>query len=256
MLGRALAQGTREERGELAQSGGAGIGSGSKDAIRPARGRFAPRAERPAGWRLSIHSRSRVAGGLPRDSQPWTSALARRPFSSAVRAASSASSASSVERRRGATDQPRPFFFLREFRLFLEPIARSSVLPFMKRKPKQREFGFVNHGGKRRGAGRKPKGKRAGVSHRKRPVLDPRYPVMVTMRLAEALPSMRYDDSHKIVRDVVAEVSERPDFKVIVYSVQSSRVGPGRCRPGPPTDPDVRNSRIRLLGLAGSLRAA
>jgi len=94
----------------------------------------------------------------------------------------------------------------------------------MKRKPKQREFGFVNHGGKRRGAGRKPKGKRAGVSHKKRPVLDPRYPVMVTMRLAEALPSMRYDDSHKIVRDVVAEVSERPDFKVIVYSVQSNHL--------------------------------
>jgi hypothetical protein len=33
------------------------------------------------------------------------------------------------------------------------------------------------------------------------------------------------------------------------------RVAPGGRPPGAPTDPDVRNSRIRLLGLMGSLRA-
>ena len=32
------------------------------------------------------------------------------------------------------------------------------------------------------------------------------------------------------------------------------RVDPGGCPPGPPTDPDVRNSRIRLFRLMGSLR--
>jgi len=33
-----------------------------------------------------------------------------------------------------------------------------------------------------------------------------------------------------------------------------SQVGPGGCPPGPPTDPDVRDYRIRLLGTADSLR--
>src|SRR5262245_51333666 len=41
----------------------------------------------------------------------------------------------------------------------------------MKKKVRQQEFGFVNWGGKRRGAGRKPNGERAGVSHAKRPRL-------------------------------------------------------------------------------------
>ena len=33
------------------------------------------------------------------------------------------------------------------------------------------------------------------------------------------------------------------------YVIAVCRVAPGRLRPGAPTDPDVRNSRIRLLGL-------
>ena len=33
-----------------------------------------------------------------------------------------------------------------------------------------------------------------------------------------------------------------------------SQVGPGGCPPRPPTDPDVRDYRIRLLGTADSLR--
>jgi hypothetical protein len=44
-------------------------------------------------------------------------------------------------------------------------------LLFMKKRARQRGFGFTNWGGKRRGAGRKPKGERAGVSHAKRPRL-------------------------------------------------------------------------------------
>ena len=35
-----------------------------------------------------------------------------------------------------------------------------------------------------------------------------------------------------------------------------SQVGPGGCPPRPPTDPDVRDYRIRLLGIADSLHTA
>ncbi|MSR60912.1 MAG: hypothetical protein EXS08_00500 [Planctomycetes bacterium] len=93
-----------------------------------------------------------------------------------------------------------------------------------KKRLEQREFGFVNWGGKRRGAGRKPKGEHAGVSHRRRPRLAARHAVLVTMRVAAGLPSLRTDATHEIVRGAIAEVSERGDFRVIVYSVQTNHI--------------------------------
>ena len=92
------------------------------------------------------------------------------------------------------------------------------------KKARQREFGFVNWGGKRRGAGRKPKGERAGVSHRRRARLDAQHPVLLTMRVAAELPNLRRDATHEVVRRAIAEVSERGDFQVLVYSVQTNHV--------------------------------
>ena len=91
----------------------------------------------------------------------------------------------------------------------------------MKTRARQQEFGFVNRGGKRRGAGRKPKGERAGVSHARRPELRARYPVLVTVRLREGLPSLRYDAEHEVVRGALAD-SARETFHVVHYSVQSN----------------------------------
>ena len=52
------------------------------------------------------------------------------------------------------------------------------------KKTRQRELAFPNGwGGKRRGAGRKPKGERAGAPHAKRAALAARFPVHVTVRL-------------------------------------------------------------------------
>ena len=94
----------------------------------------------------------------------------------------------------------------------------------MKTKTRQRKFGFTNWGGRRRGAGRKPKGERAGVAHVKRPRLCARHPVLVTMRLREGLASLRHDDAHEVVRRVLVSSSERDEFRVIEYSVQSSHL--------------------------------
>jgi REP element-mobilizing transposase RayT len=93
----------------------------------------------------------------------------------------------------------------------------------MKKKPRQREFGFVNWGGKRRGAGRKPKGEHAGVSHAKRTRLAARFPVLVTLRLREGMPSLRFDDSHAVVKRALAAGSWE-EFRVVHYSVQSNHV--------------------------------
>ena len=68
----------------------------------------------------------------------------------------------------------------------------------------QREFGFMNWGGKRRGAGRKPRGERAGVSHAKRPKHAGRTPLLVTQKLLRGLPRLRNPIAHEVVREALA----------------------------------------------------
>src|SRR6185503_5504499 len=93
----------------------------------------------------------------------------------------------------------------------------------MKKRTRQREFGFVNWGGKRRGAGRKPESERAGVTHAKRPRLAPRFPVLVTLRMRGGLPSMRERSAHELVR-AAFEAASGENFRVIEYSVLSNHV--------------------------------
>ena len=93
----------------------------------------------------------------------------------------------------------------------------------MKKKAGQREFGFMGWGGRRRGAGRKPAGERAGVPHVKRPRLAARFPVLVTMRLLPGLASLRAEDTHELVSAMFAAGTSE-EFRVIEYSVQSNHV--------------------------------
>ncbi len=90
---------------------------------------------------------------------------------------------------------------------------------------RQREFGFTDWGGKRRGAGRKPKGEKAGVSHAKRPKLAARFPVHVTVKLAQGLPSLRTPDGNTILRQAFAAGFARfADFRLVEYSIQRDHV--------------------------------
>src|SRR5437870_54785 len=57
--------------------------------------------------------------------------------------------------------------------------------------PKLRQLTFNRRGGKRRGAGRKRKSKDPCVPHTARERLSRHHPVHVTVRLREALPSLR-----------------------------------------------------------------
>jgi len=93
----------------------------------------------------------------------------------------------------------------------------------MKTKTRQREFGFTNWGGKRRGAGRKPKGVRAGVSHAPRAKLAARFPVLVTMRLLDGLASLRAKDSHAALQEAFM-ASSKVEFRVVEYSVQATHL--------------------------------
>ncbi|HEX5051991.1 MAG TPA: hypothetical protein VFZ65_09480, partial [Planctomycetota bacterium] len=59
---------------------------------------------------------------------------------------------------------------------------KEAMLPFPAR---------CQHGGRRAGAGRKPKGETAGVHHREREALASRFPVHVTVKLLPGLPRLR-----------------------------------------------------------------
>jgi hypothetical protein len=117
----------------------------------------------------------------------------------------------------------------------------------------QRTFAFTRREGHRIG---RPRSAESGVSHGTREALASRYPVHVVLKIRRGLPSLRARRPYDVLRSSFAAGRDRFGFRLNHYSVQRGRVGPDRCRPGPPTDPDMRNSRIRLLRLAGSLRAA
>ncbi len=93
----------------------------------------------------------------------------------------------------------------------------------MREKVKQATFGFTNWGGKRKGAGRKPKGEKPLVSHRPRPKLKHYTPALVTLRLRANLPSLRDDGVLAVVKDARLK-SAREDFRIVHFSIQTNHL--------------------------------
>jgi REP-associated tyrosine transposase len=93
----------------------------------------------------------------------------------------------------------------------------------MKRRLRQREFGFTNWGGKRKGAGRKPKGAKAMAPHAKRERLKARHPVFVTMRLRAGLRSLRANDTHALLVAAFVAAS-RESFRIVEHSIQATHL--------------------------------
>ena len=60
-----------------------------------------------------------------------------------------------------------------------------------RRRHVQQNLEFKTWGGKRKGAGRKPAGDRAGVPHHPRPTLERRLPLHVTLRMTRAVWNLR-----------------------------------------------------------------
>jgi len=85
---------------------------------------------------------------------------------------------------------------------------------------RQRTFEFRTWGGARTGAGRKPKGRRAGVSHRRRPAHAARHPLHLTLRIRHGLPALRQHGLFLEVRRALAAGRERFGFRLVHFSVQ------------------------------------
>ena len=79
-------------------------------------------------------------------------------------------------------------------------------------------------GGGRPGAGAKPKGERAGVSHLPRAQLTRRASVHVTMRLKHGLPSLRRRDSKRVLRRAFDEGDDRFGLQILEQLVHADHL--------------------------------
>jgi REP element-mobilizing transposase RayT len=77
-------------------------------------------------------------------------------------------------------------------------------------------------GGPRVNSGRKA-ALRPNVRHRTRPSHEAESPVLVTMRRAKGLPSLRSDRLHRLLREAIRS-TRREGFRIVHYSVQADHV--------------------------------
>ncbi|MBL8898114.1 MAG: transposase [Planctomycetes bacterium] len=94
----------------------------------------------------------------------------------------------------------------------------------MRRRIQQLEFDFRRHGGKRKGAGRKPKNAEPGIPHRQRAMKKRGQPLLITVRLADGLPSLRRGGALKLVLAAISASSDRHGMRIIHYTVQSNHL--------------------------------
>ena len=92
------------------------------------------------------------------------------------------------------------------------------------RRTRQLELRFHRRGGKRDGAGRKPNGATAGVSHLRRPRFARTLPVHVTLCMARHVYNLRSRRSFSVIGRALARAADRFGVRVVRFSVQGNHV--------------------------------
>ena len=89
---------------------------------------------------------------------------------------------------------------------------------------RQLELGFRRWGGKRKGAGRAPKGERAGVPHVTRPALAARFPVHVTWRMEKGVWNLRSRRCFGALAKAMYGGATRFGLRLVHYAVMGNHV--------------------------------
>jgi REP element-mobilizing transposase RayT len=83
---------------------------------------------------------------------------------------------------------------------------------------------WKQRGGKRPGAGRKPRGPRASERHKKRPEHLARHPVHVVLRVVRDVGSLRRRCAYRAFREAVLVAARRDNFRIVHLSLQRTHV--------------------------------
>jgi hypothetical protein len=95
----------------------------------------------------------------------------------------------------------------------------------MAKRKRQEQFEFPNTwGGRREGAGRKPKGEKAGVAHGRREEFAGDWPLHVALKVMRGFPSLRREREQRAVLGVVAQYCDGEGFRVVHYSILGDHV--------------------------------
>ncbi len=79
-------------------------------------------------------------------------------------------------------------------------------------------------GGKRKGAGRPPKGARAGAPHKERQFPHARYPMHVVLRVVAAVGQLRRRSVYHAIRAATRTAARRESFRIVHLSIQRTHV--------------------------------
>ncbi len=89
---------------------------------------------------------------------------------------------------------------------------------------KQLDLRLHRRGGKRKGAGRKPNGPNAGVSHLTRERFARTFPVHVTVRMAEHVYNLRSRRCFSTLSRALVAAAERFGVRIVQFSIQGNHV--------------------------------
>ena len=94
-----------------------------------------------------------------------------------------------------------------------------------RRRPQQLTFArHAGWGGRRKGAGRKPKGDRALVAHAVRPMLATRFPVHVTLRVLPQVWNLRSRRGFRVLRAALSAGGDRFGMRICEFSIQGNHM--------------------------------
>jgi hypothetical protein len=112
---------------------------------------------------------------------------------------------------------------------------------------RQGELAFRSWGGARKGAGRKPKGDRALVSHDTRPVHKARFPVLVTTRVRPGLSSLRRAGEAARIRAALAVVNGQARAQTRLGSHARIPQHPPRGAPFQVVHHSIQSNHLHLI---------
>jgi len=103
---------------------------------------------------------------------------------------------------------------------------RCSMMPAKRKRSRKRHVQqqLFRRGGKRRGAGRKPKAARAGERHAARPGFKACHPLHVVLRVAPEVGSLRRRAMYKAIREATITAALRERFRIVHVSLQRTHV--------------------------------